>query len=164
MALMAYEGIGREIVARLKYANARSSLAWLADGMAALVLAAVDTPQFDVVTWIPTTPQRRRQRGFDHGQLLARAVARRIGRPCPRLLVRLPGPPQTGHTRAERLLGPRLIVTRVRPRSRVLLVDDVVTTGTTMTAAARALADHGVDDIGAVVAARCRAPGAQAGR
>src|SRR3712207_7831548 len=54
------------LVARLKYRNARASLAWLARAMAALV----DRRGTDVVTWVPTTPARRRQRGFDQAELL----------------------------------------------------------------------------------------------
>src|SRR2546430_850423 len=68
-ALLDYAGAGRELVARLKYRNARASVPFLADGMAALV----DPATVDVVTWVPTTPARRRQRGFDHARLLARA-------------------------------------------------------------------------------------------
>ena len=73
-ALLAYDGPGRDLVARLKYRNARSVLPWLATGMAALTVAAGD--EVDVVTWAPTTGQRRRERGFDQAELLARRVAR----------------------------------------------------------------------------------------
>jgi predicted amidophosphoribosyltransferase len=150
-ALMAYDGVGREIVARFKYANARAALAWLAAEMAVLA-GAVRT---DVVSWVPTTPGRRRARGFDHGRLLAVAVARRLGVPCRPLLVRLPGPAQTGRTRAERLAGPRLVVLgRVAVPARVLLVDDVVTTGATLSSAARALHAAGAEEVAAVAAAR----------
>ncbi|MDP9070383.1 MAG: ComF family protein, partial [Actinomycetota bacterium] len=50
-ALLAYEGVGRELVARLKYRNARCLVPWLAAGMAALARRAGG----DVVTWVPTT-------------------------------------------------------------------------------------------------------------
>jgi predicted amidophosphoribosyltransferase len=151
VALLAYEGVGREVVARLKYRNARSALPWLATGMAALVAG----DEVDAVTWVPTTAARRRARGFDQGRLLARAVARRLGVPCRPLLRRLPGPPQTGASRAERLRGPRLVARRPPPR-RVLLVDDVVTTGATLAAAARALRAAGDVRVTAVAAARRR--------
>ncbi|MGH9155468.1 MAG: ComF family protein [Acidimicrobiales bacterium] len=151
-ALMAYEGAGREIVARLKYANARSSLRWLTTGMADLALARAD--RVEVVTWVPTTPKRRRQRGFDHGRLLAEGVARHLGLPCRPLLIRLPGPPQTGRTRAERLGGPRLRTGRLPVPAGVLLVDDVVTTGASLSAANRALVGAGAREVHAVAAAR----------
>ncbi len=77
-ALLDYSGAGRELVARLKYRNARASIGFLAAGMTALV----DPATVDVVTWVPTTPARRRQRGFDQAELLARAVARRLGGPA----------------------------------------------------------------------------------
>src|SRR5580765_684418 len=97
VAPLAYTGVGRELVARLKYRNARAVLPQLAGAIAALV----DPMQIDVVTWLPTTPARRRERGFDQARLLARAVARRIGRPCRGLLTRAPGPAQTGRPRRE---------------------------------------------------------------
>ena len=159
---MAYEGVGREVVARLKYHNARSSLPWLASGLADLVVAGNRQLGIDVVTWVPTTGARRRARGFDQGRLLAGAVARRLGLPCRPLLRRRPGPPQTGAGRQARLAGPRLAMRSGMSRlpaapSRVLLVDDVVTTGATLTAAARVLRGAGTTSIAAVAAAR-RAP------
>lgn len=148
-ALLVYEGTGRELVARLKYRNARSAVPWLADGMASLV----DPSQVDVVTWVPTTPSRRRQRGFDQGRLLARAVAARIHRPCRSLLRRREGPPQTGRSRAQRLHGPDIAARSWRPPPlRVLLVDDVATTGATLAAAAHALRGAGATTVHALTA------------
>lgn len=147
---MEYSGTGRELVARLKYRNARSAVAWLAAGMAELV----DADEIDVVTWVPTTPSRRRQRGFDQGRVLATAVAHRLHRPCRSLLRRREGPPQTGRSRLQRLHGPDLVVRTWRsPPPRVLLVDDVVTTGATMAAAAQVLSRAGTAAVHAVSAA-----------
>jgi predicted amidophosphoribosyltransferase len=147
---VAYEGVGRELVARLKYRNARAVVAWLAQGMAALA-----GPGADVVTWVPTTAERRRRRGFDQGRLLAAAVARRLGVACRPLLRRAPGPPQTGRSRAQRLGGPALhLRRRARVPARVVVVDDVATTGATLAAAARVLRSGGAREVHGLVAAR----------
>jgi predicted amidophosphoribosyltransferase len=148
-ALLAYEGPARELVARLKYRNARTALGFLAAGMAALV----DPAEIDVVTWAPTTRGRRRARGFDQARLLARLVARRLRRPCRALLDRRPGPAQTGRSRAARRLGPSFTARPVAA-SRVLLVDDVVTTGGTMSAGARALRAAGAAGVHGLAASR----------
>ena len=151
-ALVAYEGPAREVVARLKYRNHRSVLTSLAAAMAAGVAVRPD-----VVTWVPTTATRRHARGFDHAELLARAVARDLHRPCHDLLARAPGPPQTGRPRAERLVGPRLVA-RGRARPHVLVVDDVITSGATCTAAALALRRAGALVVDVVAAARTPLP------
>jgi len=149
VAPLSYTGVGREVVARLKYRNARAVLPALASAIAALV----DPATVDVVTWAPTTAARRRERGFDQARLLARAVARRLHRPCRSLLKREPGPPQTGRPKRERVTGPAFTATgRVPPR--VLVVDDVVTTGATVLAAATALKTAGADAVTAAAAAR----------
>jgi predicted amidophosphoribosyltransferase len=161
-SLLAYEGEARELVARLKYRNDRVALAWLAGGMAALV----EAPAGAVVTWAPTSARRRRRRGFDQAELLAAAVARRWRAPFRRLLDRAPGPAQTGLTLDARRRGPSFVAVpeaepghgprrgRARLSVPVIVVDDVVTTGSTLTAAAWALRAAGAPWVGALTAAR----------
>jgi predicted amidophosphoribosyltransferase len=161
-ALLAYEGPARLVVTRLKYRNARSSLAWLAEGMAGLVQPR-DGPV--AVTWAPTTSTRRRARGFDQAEVLARRLASRLRLPCVDLLIRLPGPPQTGRSHLERRVGPRFAAQRSGLRrvrrsgpGAVLLVDDVITTGATMSAAASALHCAGVGPVIGLAAAHPAPP------
>ena len=148
-AFLNYDGAGRELVARLKYRNARASVPFLARGMAAVVGEAVD-----VVTWAPTTPARLRARGFDQARLLAKAVGRELGVPCRPLLRRAPGPAQTGRDAVSRHAGPAFLARTSLAGRRVLLVDDVVTTGATAAAAARALKEVGAAAVHVVAAAR----------
>jgi len=150
VAVLEYEGAGRELLARLKYRNARSTLAWLAWLMA----AAIDPTKVDVVTWVPTTTARRRHRGFDQSELLAKRVARHLGRPCQPLLRRRDGPAQTGRGAEERRIGP--VFERRGPpvAARVLLVDDVITTGSSVSSAARTLRSGGASFVHVCAAAR----------
>jgi predicted amidophosphoribosyltransferase len=151
-ALLEYDGPARQVVAQLKYRNARATAAWLAVGVAGLVRPE----EVDLVTWAPTTDQRRRARGFDHAELLARKVASELGRPCWSVLVREPGPPQTGRTLVERRDGPSFGARRTVMGASVLVVDDVVTTGATLAAAARALRTVGAARVLGVAAAHPR--------
>ena len=159
-AAFSYEGVAREVVARLKYRNARAVVPWLVAAMADAVAAARLTTGLAVgaVTWAPTTATRRRARGFDPAEILARPFARRLGLPAARLLDRRPGPPQTGLPAAQRHLGPDFSARRRAP-AHVVLVDDVATTGATLAAAAHTLRSAGAMTIVAVTGARTPAPG-----
>ena len=148
-ALLSYEGPARQLVARLKYRNQRGALG----GLAAAAASLVAPDEVDVVTWAPTTAARRRRRGYDQSELLAWGVARGLGRPCVRLLRRSPGPAQTGRSAAERWASPGFTLCR-RVAGRILLVDDVVTTGATVSAAARCLQDEGLSPPVVLVLAR----------
>jgi predicted amidophosphoribosyltransferase len=155
VALLAYDGPARDLVARIKYRNHRTAIDGLGAAMASMLSTRPDT-----VTWAPTTADRRRARGFDHAELLARAVARHLRVACRPLLVRLPGPPQTGQSLAQRRVGPRFAVPG-RPPARVLVVDDVVTSGATVAAAALALHAGGAQHVTVAAAARTPPPRAQ---
>jgi predicted amidophosphoribosyltransferase len=115
---------------------------------------AVDPATVDVVTWVPTTSARRRERGFDQAELLARAVARELRVPCRELVRRRAGPVQTGRSALDRRRGP-VIELRVDtvPR-RVLLIDDVVTTGTSVSVVAGTLRRGGARFVRVCAAAR----------
>lgn len=153
-AVIAYVGTGRALVTALKYRNGRSVVPWLAAAVAARVPGAV----FDAVTWAPTSAVRRRARGFDQGELLARAVARRLRVPARRLLVRIgEGGPQTGLGRAQRLLGPTFVAVGRVPHT-VLVVDDVVTTGATLAGARTALLAAGARSVQCVAVAAVPSP------
>ena len=150
-ALFAYEGHGARIVQALKYRDGRRLVGPLAAGLAAR-WAATGAAGPITVSWVPTSPARRRRRGFDQAELLARALARRIDAPVAGTLQRRPGPAQTGLDRVARAgAGYRAVA---RPAHPVLLVDDVCTTGATLRAAAAALERAGVALQGCVVVAR----------
>jgi predicted amidophosphoribosyltransferase len=148
-ALLSFQGEGARLLKGLKYGNGRSVVQRLADGMSLLV----EPCWADVVTWAPTSAHRRRERGYDQAELLAKAVARRLGVPSRSLLRRLPGDgPQTGRSRADRLVGPTFVAKRLAP-ARVLLIDDVVTTGSTLRSAEAVLRTSGARDVRLLAAA-----------
>lgn len=151
-ALFAYEGHGARIVQSLKYRDGRRLVAPLADHLAARWSSVAGWPPPTVV-WVPTSGRRRRSRGFDQSELLARALARRLGTRSRSLLRRRPGPAHTGLDRAARAAaaGYRVVTRSDDP---VLLVDDVCTTGATLRAAADALDAAGVEVAGCLVVAR----------
>lgn len=143
LAAVPFTGRARRVVLGLKYRNRRSVSRHLAGLIVNRLLTERAHRDVDVVTWAPTSSRRRRERGFDQGEFLARAVARQLGVPCRRLLDRDGSTPQTGRTRRERLAGPTFVARPDVDGVRVLVVDDVVTTGSTLSAAAAALHDRG---------------------
>jgi ComF family protein len=153
-ALYEYEGVARELVARIKYRNARAILPAFAD---AIAQQARHRWQFDAITWAPTTRAHQRDRGFDHAQLLARAVARRTGVPLRALLTRTTDEPQTGRPHHARRAGVTFGARRRVPAS-LLLLDDVATSGATLRAAARALRGGGAQHVYAATIARTPPP------
>jgi predicted amidophosphoribosyltransferase len=151
-ALLAYDGPTRDLLVALKFRGHRDAVDALGRALAVLVadLAALVPGAF--LTWAPTSRARRRSRGYDQADLLARATARAADLDRRRLLERLPGPAQTGRDRAHRLGGPAFRAVGPVPRS-VVVLDDVRTTGATLSAAAAALRAGGAEQVAGVVLA-----------
>lgn len=125
--------------------------------MLAASLARTPPPDVDVVSWVPLHPKRRRERGYDQAFLLARSLARRWRLPCRALLARTRATQrQVGRHRDERahnVAGAFIASADVRGQ-RVLLVDDVITTGATAAEAARALRAAGAAAVHMAAVAR----------
>jgi predicted amidophosphoribosyltransferase len=138
----------------LKFSGWRSVAAALADAM-----VAIDPPAVDAVTWVPLARRRLAERGYDQARALALAVGSRLDLPTVRLARRtVTTAPQARRPGDERRTAMRGAFEPVRPRAgvprRVLLVDDVLTTGATAAACADALALAGVDTVVVLTAAR----------
>lgn len=144
-----YQGVARRLVLAAKNGGQRALLRRWGRESAALAGAFAGV---DVVTWVPASRLGARTRGYDQGRILARSVATALDLPARRLLVRRPGPSRVGSGRDERLSGP-LLRCPVRCPPAVLLVDDVVTTGASMAAAAGALRAAGATRVVGLVVA-----------
>jgi predicted amidophosphoribosyltransferase len=136
-----YRGPVSRAVVTAKLGGAHA--AWPVLGAVLAEHVAEDPPEVDVVTWVTTAPVRRRRRGVDHARVLATAVGTRIDVPVAALL-EVRTRPQGEELRARHRL----------PGSEVLLVDDVLTTGTTAAAAATALVRAGAGRVHLAVLAR----------
>jgi ComF family protein len=151
---VAYEGSAREVLHALKFSAARP----LAGVMAAQIAAAAPPELLRDATLVavPPHPARRRVRGFDPAELLARALARRTRLELAHALRRDGAPSrQLGASRAVRLAPGRLgFAARGRAPRRVVLVDDVHTTGATLRACAEALREAGAEHVVALTWAR----------
>lgn len=153
-AAVAFEGAARDALHALKFAGARPLAGVMAAQIAAGAPAALLRAQ--AIVAVPPHPGRRRARGYDPAQLVARALAQRTGLPLQRLLRRAGGSArQVGAPRAVRRAPGRLgISARGQAPGEVLLVDDVHTTGATLDAAAAALRAAGARRVVAITWAR----------
>ena len=152
---VAYEGIARRLILKLKYHNRRQVVSVLVELLAQRVMQRIPNivTTCDVVTWAPTSTARVRRRGVDQSELLARRLAKEFGVPCRRLLIKTSTNVQTGASREERLRGSVYSARKLRVNSQVVVVDDVVTTGTTLRCAAEALRNAGARQVISVAVA-----------
>ena len=160
-AVWYYEGNVRRSLLRYKFHGARS----FAPGygrLLAMKLLQTCPEGFDCLTWVPVSRLRKLTRGYDQVQLLADAVGRELGMtPVPLLKKVRHNRPQSGIRDAAKRRGNVLGVYREENReqiagSRILLLDDILTTGATAGECARVLLTAGAKEVhcAAVAAAR----------
>ena len=154
-----YEGAPREMIQRFKYGRDMA----LARPLAVLLRRVWSDPRlrgktFDALVPVPLHPLRERERGFNQAALLSSLLAEDSGIPerhhLRRSRVTLQ---QAGFDRAGRmknLNGAFSLRSPIIPGSRILLVDDVTTTGVTLDACAAVLKEAGAAEVSAIVVAR----------
>ena len=149
-APLRYTGVGKEIVHALKYHGYTRVVERLAAPLMLGVLDAGD--HFDAVVPVPLHRSRLRRRGFNQAELLARGVSRKINAPV------------SGTLQVVRRIRDQVVLSaagrranvagaysaRDRIGGRVLLIDDVFTTGATMSACAEALLGAGAEEVHAL--------------
>jgi ComF family protein len=151
-AAVAYDDAAKRLVGAWKERGQRT----LAELAAQLVDEVVAQPSADAITFIPADHDRLLQRGHNPAQRLAEALGARWHIPTAPLLARAPGrAPQKGLTLAERRRNVRgaFTPTTAVPKT-IVLVDDVYTSGATVSAAATALRKRGARRVEVVTFAR----------
>lgn len=160
-AVWYYKGSVRESLHRFKFLRG-THLAKPYGRLLAMKLLEQCPEGFDVVTCVPISPLRRLTRGYDQDELLARAVAEELELPCRKLLKKVRhNRPQSGiegHARRRaNVLGVyRTVEGEQIEGKRVLLVDDILTTGATAGECARMLLTAGAKEIHCAVVAAAR--------
>lgn len=147
-----YEGPVRKLVHRLKYESVRAAVVPLAAQMSLL-----PSLEEEIIVPVPTDKKRERMRGFNQSALLAEHLGRELRMRVEKALVRMETRrPQTGLSAKERQenLAGCMAASEAVNGKRVLLVDDVVTTGATVREAARALRQAGARSVHVLAAAR----------
>jgi ComF family protein len=149
-----YDGAVKDLVLKLKFDRSASAAATAAK----LILR--DLPaDFDMVTAVPVSPARRRERGYNQAELIARAVARQAGKPYQETLMRASADHQLGRGRSDRFAQIKNVFAPLRllAGERVVVIDDVLTTGATLEECAVVLRASGAKRVSGAVVARHRA-------
>ena len=139
-----YEGVAKQGVLRFKKQGRFGGYRTLASLMAEHIRTEYADVVFDAVVSVPAHRKSQRKRGFVPTVLLAKETARQLGLPYDSMLVKiLDNPPQKGMSRAERV-GNVAGVFDLRKENaaegkRLLLIDDVITTGATVNECAKIL-------------------------
>lgn len=147
-----YEDMVRDSLLRYKFCSARSYSHAYGRLLAIRILEKTDTEDA-VLTWVPVSRQRKWKRGYDQDQLLAEAVGKELGIPPIATLRKIRNnPPQSGITgaaqRKANVLGVyKPVKTHQFSGRRVILVDDILTTGATASECARVLLTAGAREV-----------------
>ncbi len=155
-----YEGPTRTLMHWYKFRGRHALSAYMAHRMEA-ALPPGWPGQVDVVSWVPVSAARRRKRGYDQSELLARALAKRLWCPCVGLLTKVRDAETQNalHTRSARrqnVADAFCAIPNAAAKKRILLVDDVMTSGATLRECVRGLQQAGAARVFCVVFSKTR--------
>lgn len=151
-AIWYYKGNVRQSLLRYKFHNARSYAA-VYGRLLAMKVDGLSIEGFDLLTWVPVSRRRRWKRGYDQVKLLAQAVGTELGMSPVRTLRKIRHtPPQStivgqAQRRANVLGAYRAVDPALFAGKRVLLLDDILTTGATASECARVLLTAGAKEV-----------------
>jgi predicted amidophosphoribosyltransferase len=146
-----HEGIARDLVTALKFRRLLPVAELIADRIQWLAPGAMLS---GTIVPVPTAPLRAALRGFDPAAEIAQSLAAQTKLPLQPCLIRRGGGRQVGKRRSERIGHPPHIQASGQVPRSVLLIDDVLTTGATLSSCARALRSSGAIRIAAVTFTR----------
>ena len=155
-----YDGDARELVNSFKFRDRLWLRDDLVDWLEGVLRARFHVGEIDVVLPMPSTLLHRWNRGYNQVALLARPLARRIGKPYGRFVIRRKGHPkkQSGLNEEERRENAVDTFSVMRPSAvagrTVLVVDDIMTTGATLSECAAELRRAGAGRVWCVTLAR----------
>lgn len=158
-SVLEYRDTVREAVHRYKFTPVRARGEALGKLMAQCVQ---DHPEVqpEIITWVPLSRKRRRKRGFDQAEELARTMGRELGLPVEGVLkkdadTRQQSSIRDKEVRRANVLGVYSLQSGAEVRGKcLLLVDDVVTSGSTLSACAKVLAEAGAEKVWCVTLAQ----------
>lgn len=149
----------RKAIHRFKFKRATSCAPVFASLMAGWV-REYQEGEYDLITWVPLSRKKRGRRGYDQAALLAEVLAKELNCPCTCLLrkkgdIQVQSSLKSAAARRANVLGMYEVLDRsLCAGKRILLVDDVVTTGSTLSECAVMLLIGGAKCVYAVTAAR----------
>jgi len=148
-APLKYDGVGKQVVHALKYRGYKRVVGRLA---APLMVQVVGEDHFDAVVPVPLHSSRLRKRGFNQAELLARGVAEKMKATVSDTLeVVRSTRDQVELSAAQRRANVAGAYTATKPlRGKILLIDDVFTTGATMSACAGTMVRAGAKEVHAL--------------
>jgi predicted amidophosphoribosyltransferase len=147
----AHEGVARDLVTALKFRRLLPVAGLIAERIEWLAPAGLLS---GTIVPVPTARVRTLARGFDPAGEIAASLAQRLDVPVSPCLVRAGGGRQVGKRRAQRIGHPPLVGSRGEVPRSALLLDDVLTTGATLSACARALREAGAIRVAAITFTR----------
>ena len=141
-----YDELMQELLRDMKFRNKKR----IAIGLAKLWAKTIDLPDEELVlTWLPMHPVKQKERGFNQAEIMAKEIAKHFNLPCENILRRIVDTPaQSGlhpKMRIENVRGAFEIIQDKKVSEKVVIIDDIFTTGASINECAKVLIEGGAE-------------------